>query len=174
MRKLLIWCAPVLMIAQAAIASVKTDYDHSVHFSQYHTYQWKLMEAPGQGVVNNSITVDRIKNAIAQQLTRKGIEETNRNPDVYLIYHLNASNRVEFFPGYYGWGWRRGWWGPGYAEHFAAGTLTIDMVDAHTNRLVWRAYCGDTAPNVIDFQSEKNIHKMVSAAFKQYPPKPPA
>lgn len=172
MRKLLICCAPALILAQAALAAVKTDYDHAVRFAQYHTFQWKLMPPPSQGVVNNSITMDRVKNAIAQQIAQKGLEETSQNPDVYLVYHLNASNRIEYFPAYYGW--RRGWWGPGYAERFAAGSLTIDIVDAHTNRLVWRAYCGDTASNVIDVQSEKNINKMVGSAFKRYPPKPAA
>jgi hypothetical protein len=171
MKKILIWSAPVLMLAQAAMAAVKTDYDHGAQFSQYHTFQWKALPAPSDGVVDNSITVERVKHSIDQQVARKGLEETNKNPDVYLVYHFNASNAIQYMP-YYGWGGRRGWWGPGgYAERFAAGSLTIDMVDARTNRLVWRAYCGDTASNVVDVQSEKNIDKMVSKAFKQFPPK---
>ena len=46
MKKILIWSAPVLMLAQAAMASVKTDYDHGAQFSQYHTFQWKALPAP--------------------------------------------------------------------------------------------------------------------------------
>jgi hypothetical protein len=171
MKRILIWSAPVLMLAQAAVAGVKTDYDHGAQFAQYHTFQWMAMPAPANGVVDNAITVDRVKRSIGQQLTKKGLEETNNNPDVYLVYHFNASNRIEYMP-YYGWGGRRGWWGPGgYAERFAAGSLTIDIVDARTNRLVWRAYCGDRASNVIDVQNEKNVNKMVGKAFSQYPPK---
>ena len=46
--------------------------------------------------------------------------------------------------------WTGGWWDPTYNDWWARtyneGTLIIDLVDAHTKRLVWRAYA----------QAEKN------------------
>jgi Domain of unknown function (DUF4136) len=53
---------------------------------------------------------------------------------------------------------------------YVEGTIIIDVVDAKTNRLVWRAISTKTGSNLVDVQKEKKIDKMVSDAFKHFPP----
>jgi hypothetical protein len=124
-------------------------------------------------MANNSLVDKRIREAVDQQLIKRGMREQTQNPDVYLTYHIAARNRkdVSYFPNY-GWGWRRwGWWGDDvFVNRYLAGSLVLDMVDSHTNQLVWRAYGVDTGANLADIQSEKNIAKMVTGAFKHFPP----
>jgi len=58
-------------------------------------------------------------------------------------------------------------WGPNVAvTPYVEGTIIIDMVDAKTNRLVWRAITTKTGSCLIDVQKEKKVEKIVSDAFK--------
>jgi len=53
---------------------------------------------------------------------------------------------------------------------YVEGTIIIDVVDAKMNRLVWRAISTKTGSNLVDVQKEKKIDKVVSDAFKHFPP----
>lgn len=53
---------------------------------------------------------------------------------------------------------------------YVEGTIIIDMVDAKTNHLVWRAITTKTGSSLIDVQKEKKVDKIVSDAFKHFPP----
>ena len=67
----------------------------------------------------------RVQNAVDEQLTKKGMREDERNPDVYVVANLGAKNMadVEYMPEFGGWRhWR--WMGPSvfvnrYVEHTA-------------------------------------------------------
>lgn len=175
MKRVLALSAAVLLLAPIALlAAVKTDWDHSVNFERYRTFAWKASPpSPSNGMINNSLVDKRIREAVDQQLMMKGMREQTQNPDVYLTYHIAARNRkdIEYFPSF-GWGWRPwGWWGGDvFTNRYLVGSVVIDMIDAHTHQLVWRAYGMDTGSNLADIQSEKNVAKMVAGAFKHFPP----
>jgi Domain of unknown function (DUF4136) len=64
-----------------------------------------------------------------------------------------------------------GGWGPSVTvTPYVEVTIVLDMVDANTDRLVWRAISTKTGSNLIDVQKEKKVDKMVSDAFKHFPP----
>ena len=161
-----------LTLTAGAFASTKTDYDHSVNFEKYQTFAWKNYVKPGTGIVNNSIVASRLENAVNAQLLKKGMREDDRNPDVYIVAHLGAKNvsDLEYMPAY---GWRHWrWMGPDvFVNRYVEGITVIDVVDARTNQLVWRAIETDTGSNVLDVQSEKKVDKMAADAFKHFPPR---
>ena len=161
-----------LSLTAGAFASTKTDYDHSVNLEKYQTFAWKTYGTLGNGIVNNSIVASRIQNAVDEQLMKKGMREDDRNPDVNIVAHLGAKNvsDIEYMPAY---GWRhRGWMGPDVlVNRYVKGTTVIDIVDAKTNRLVWRAIATDTGSNVLAVQSAKKVDKMAADAFKHFPPR---
>jgi uncharacterized protein DUF4136 len=162
----------LLMLPAGAFATAKTDYDHSIKFEKYQTYAWKTHARPGNGIVNNSIVATRLENAVNEQLMKKGMREDDRNPDVYIVAHLGARNvsDIQYMPAY---GWRHwGWTGSDVlVNRYVKGTTVIDIVDARTNRLIWRAIETDTGSNVLDVQSAKKVDKMAADAFKHFPPK---
>jgi hypothetical protein len=166
-------CAFLTLTIGAFAASAKTDYDHSVNFERYRTFAWKNYGMPANGIVNNSIVASRIQNAVDEQLTKKGLREDDRNPDVYVVAHVGAKNMadLEYMPAVGGWRhWR--WMGPDmFVNHYVQGTTIIDIVDAKTNELVWRAIATDTGANVLDVESSKKIDKIAADAFKHFPPK---
>src|SRR5262245_60340984 len=77
-----------LTLTAGAFASTKTDYDHSVNFERYQTFAWKNDRIAANGLANNSIVASRIRNAVDEQLRKKGMREDGRHPDVYVVAHV--------------------------------------------------------------------------------------
>jgi len=159
------------LLASAALAGVRTDYDHSARFSQYHTFAWKASGARPNQWVDNSLMQGRVQDAVNRQLFRKGMREDNKTPDVYMSYRFNARD-MRYVPGWRGGGWGRwGWYGrDAYLDRYTEGRLMINMVDAKTNRMVWQAYCTNTGNDPLDVRSAKKVEKLVADAFKHFPP----
>jgi hypothetical protein len=76
--------------------------------------------------------------------------------DVVLSFSVELEERYDIrfydygFPSYWGpwggnwlWGWGRGY-GDLWAYPYLESTLIVDIVDAETNRLVWRGFNKDT------------------------------
>jgi hypothetical protein len=161
----------LLLLASAAFAGVKTDYDHLARFSQYQTFAWKAA-GHRRPLGNNSLLRSRIENAVDQQLVRKGMHESASNPDVYLSYRFRTQDIA--YPAW-GHGWRHWGWGGTTIfrtpeDVYSQGVLRIEMADAKTGQLIWTAYCTDTGSNLLDVQSAKKIDKLVAGAFKHFPP----
>ena len=129
-----------------------------VNFNNYKTFGW----VNDNGVktedrADNDIVDNNIKNAISKQLENNGWTETNHNPDVELDYNVMVEKKVSQvsepvynypYSHYYynGWRHRRGYiYYPydlvGYHTYnvpFKQGTLTVNMLDAKTNKLIWQ------------------------------------
>jgi hypothetical protein len=165
----LVIAASVLGSVPAWAIDVKTDYDHYANFEHYQTFSWKSPgSTSGRGSFDNSLLDDRLRRAIGAQLIAKHMQESDRTPDVYIVYHAAAQERNEWVGSPYGWHRR---FGPGgWVSRYLQGNFVIDMVDAKTNRLIWHAIASDTGSNSIDLESEKNIAKIAEKAFKHYPP----
>jgi hypothetical protein len=105
---------------------------------------------------NNDIVRDRVKNAIAQTLSSKGITQVSdpAAADFLVDYHFavenhNATVQTVYPGGYPGlvcgpYGCYQGWgWGPsavGYERiRFRAGTIVFDFLQKSTKHLVYRA-----------------------------------
>src|SRR5271170_8203571 len=69
--------------------NVRTDYDHSANFTQYHTYSW------GQVQTSDPFYVDRIKQAVDQQLQAKGWQLVPSGGSVTILATDNAHNQQE-------------------------------------------------------------------------------
>jgi hypothetical protein len=160
-----------VLFASVAAASVKTDYDRAVNFERYRTFGWKAPAMQSSGVINNSLVATRIENAVDRDLMSKGLQEVNANPDLYVTFHIGAKSQkdLQYFPA---WGRGRfGWYGGDViANRYIKESVVVDLVDAHTNQLIWRAFMTDTGSHLTDVQKDKTISKMVDSAFKHFPP----
>src|SRR5262249_23542201 len=109
-----------------------------------------------------------------EQLASKGMTPaTNGNPDLYVVTHVGAKNMedIDYLPSAGGWRhWR--WMGPDFVvSRYVEGTIITDLVEAKTNRLVWRSITTENGENLVDVQSEKKVDKMIADSFKHFPPK---
>src|SRR6267142_771271 len=128
-----------------------------VDFNNYKTFGWTNSNGVTKsGRVNNDIVDNNIKNSITTRLESKGWQETEQQPDVLLDYNVTTHKGVRQetdpvysypYSGYFYGPWRHRmgyYYNPaffgGYTTYnvpFKEGTLTVNMVDAKTNKLLW-------------------------------------
>jgi Domain of unknown function (DUF4136) len=171
----------IALAAGCATVAVANDYDRTTDFSRYHTFSF----AGGRVILNglsddgNTLVKDRVRTAIIGALQAKGLVESATTSDLVVGYLAGARTRTEIegMPPYapeVGPYWYGGWWGPGYAEWwtrtYEEGTLVIDLVDAKTHHLVWRAYARTEVGSPV---SEQKVRDAVEKSFRAYPPPRP-
>ena len=157
-----------LLIATDAFAQkVITDYDRSVKFSQYLTYDWLESKNPAPGFGDK-----RIKQAIDTQLQAKGLRKAGGvKPDLYVVYNLGLQEKSTV-QGYDALGqpylWNGGW--VGKQDVTTEGTLVVDIVDAGKRELVWRSTATDTISEQPD-ENQKTLKRAAEKMFSKFPPK---
>ena len=162
----ILWSAVAL--ATAALAQhVAVDYDRSVNFKQIKTYSWAKLHTA------DTITDNRVKEAIDQELAAKGWSQLSSGGDVALVVVEQTSVREQYESLYNGFGGRR--WGGGMVDEtttvddYEVGTLIVSMFDRNSKQLIWRG----TASGDVSDNSQKKIKglvKVVQKMFKNFPP----
>ncbi len=172
MKRMLAIGVFILAVGAVVFADTKTDYDRSADFAKFQTYDFKAPRA-GNGIVANSLVLSRIQAAVREQLGTKGLRQDTAKPDLFVVAHVAAKEvrDVDYLPPLGGWrNW--GWMGPDViVNEYVKGTIILDLVDSKSNQLVWRGVTTDTASDLLDVQSAKNVEKMIKDSLKDYPPK---
>jgi hypothetical protein len=143
--------------AAPAFAGAHSDFTKSYPLQTLKTFQFKEQHRISRDpLANNSIWANDVRNEIRGNLERRGLAEVtdSRAPDFYVAYYVGLKERYDLNSVPYGLpvfhrGLRTGWWGwpRGYdvwAVPYTESTLIVDLIDAHTNQLVWRGYDSDT------------------------------
>lgn len=170
MKKILLGLALALGGGLSACTSaVNVEQRADVNFAKYRTFDFANTEVKTSGdqnpLLNSPIAQDRIKQAIASELAKRGLREVEANPDIIVTTHTFVERaertvydtypganyaypyavgyRGRFLPINYGY-----WYTPSYysqprTEQYREGTLIIDFIDARTNNLVWRGSMAD-------------------------------
>lgn len=171
--------------ASAFADNVRTDYDHSANFSQYHTYSW------GNVQTSDPFYVSRIKQGVDKQLAAKGWQLVPSGGSATILATDNVHNQQEIQTIYNGWGggwgggwgwggwrWGGGWWGgPGLGGDATTttssqpvGNLVVDIFDATSKNLLWRGLAtGDLSTNAN--RNTKSLDSDITKMFKDFPPK---
>ena len=162
--------AVVFFSIPALAQKVETDYDHSVNFSQYHTYSWGHVHS------TDPLFEQRIRDAVDHDLQAKGWQVVPVGGDVTLTAVAIKKNQAEYTTFYdgLGGGWRWHGWGGGMAtttvEKVPVGTLVVDIYDTSTKHLVWRGLAHDQLSNKPD-KDTKKLEKAVDKLFDKFPPR---
>jgi hypothetical protein len=147
----------LLMSGTALAQKVTVDYDRDADFAKYKTYAFgKGTPAP------ETLTDQRIREAIATQLAAKGLTKVESNADLFVVYHSAVNKQTQLdTTSLGGWGWGPGWrrWG-GFGGGDAitqvvqipVGTLIVDIGDMAQKRYIWRG----TATKTLSSNPEKN------------------
>lgn len=171
MKRIFTLSIAVFALAAAVQAqSVKIDFDPSADFAGVRSYSFQSgKKIGGSALLDNTLIDSRIRQAVERELGARNVRETRDNPDVLVAYHVGRKDRVDVDAFSYGIGprWRAGWTDV-MVTNYTEGTLILDIIDAQTNELIWRAYCTGavTSPE----QAGKKIDKAAKKAFKKYPP----
>lgn len=163
-----------LLAACGPTLNVKTDYDQLANFNQFRTYRLEQGQLVGERLSGNTLVKDRIDGALRAQLRGEGLAPTARDPDLVVRYSAGARTVQELYssgwPAFPYYGYEYGVFGPAdaYVAEVPEGMLVIDLVDAHTEKLVWRAYVRAEGEG---FTRPEFIQKAVARAFEKYPPR---
>jgi len=162
-----IWIFVLATLTTVAFAAqVSSDYDHSVNFGGYKTYSWTKVEAA------NSIWNARVKEAVNKELAAKGLTEVPSGGDVSLAAVETTRTEQQLNTYYNGFGGRRfGGFGDATTtvNKYRVGTLVVDMFDAGSKNLIWRASASDTLSGNPE-KNTKNLDKGVQKMFSHFPP----
>jgi hypothetical protein len=162
-------------VAGCATLTVGSHIDRTVNFGEYITYDWGPPDNLPVGdprLDNNPFFDERVRAAVEQELATKGFEKaTSAAPDVRLHYHASVSQDIDIR------GLNREY---GYCEDadcgpyvYEAGTLLVDLVDARTNKLLWRGWAEGSMDGAIDDQKwmEERIDQAVKRILERLPRK---
>jgi hypothetical protein len=177
---------PLLLAATSFAQKVVIEYDHDVDFTAYRTYDWKdhpfLTNHPESKQF--TVGIDLVRSNVNDILMGRGYQPVDVNPQFDITEFITTRMGQEthtvpaagVYPNAYTWPgswytWSSAWfpsWDT-YVRDYVEGILLLDIVDANTKRLVWRAACKDK----IDDMSErhKNIENAIKKALKSFPPK---
>jgi hypothetical protein len=117
---------------------VKTHYDRTANFAQYKTYSW------GQVKTTDPLDVARIKSAVNAALAAKGWTRVESGGDVWIVA-IEGRWRSRGF----------GAFGP-TTDTYEDRTLTVDLFDTKTKKLLWRGSSTDRLSN----RSDKDIKNL--------------
>ena len=171
------------MTACTSTTDIRSDYDHSVDFSQYKTYGYY---SP-MGIENpnySSLLGQMFRDAIDAQMLQRGYVKSS-NPDLL----FNVSARLEdktkvttmsdpmMHGGYYGYrgGMYDPWGGYGYGtsthvSQYTEGTINVDMVDPKLKRMLWEGVAiGRVNEKEKNDELRQDIMTGIAEMFAGYP-----
>jgi hypothetical protein len=160
-----------LACAGILLATVRTDYSHSVDFVQYKTYSWIKVS------VEDPLWEDRITTAVDAQFAAKGWTKVPEGGDAGVAAYGSTKTQKTLETWYtgFGGGWRWRGFGDGLAtttvENTPVGTLMVDIFDSSTHKLIWRGVASDTLSGKPE-KDEKKMDKALAEMFKNFPPPP--
>ena len=168
--------AALLALALTAVGCASLTIDSYVErgfeLQRYRTFNWSLADAITTGdprLDNNRFFDEHVRMQVERQLASRGLEKTTTEPDVLVHYHASVAQKIDTrnLDAEYE-----------YCDEadckpyvYDAGTLFIDLVDARTNRLVWRGWAAGSIEGMIDDQEwlEKRIDETVARILNRLP-----
>lgn len=172
----------LLLAACSSGPKIKADYDPSVDFSQYRTFNFFNplgIENPNY----SSLIGQMFRESITRQMEQRGYTLSD-DPDLLMNVSAILEDKTKvttyndpMYGGYYGY--RRGfydpWYGYGYGtqthvSQYTEGTVNIDMVDAEAKRMVWE---GIAVGRVDEERSNAEVRQAIESGvremFESYP-----
>jgi hypothetical protein len=161
-------CSPTLRITN--------DYDRTANFTSYHSFSVYSFKTSGSV---SQLNADRIVNAIIADLTAKGFKYVESKGDLTInaITILKDKQSVSTATNYYGYG---GLYRPyGYygslgnnivtTYSYKDGSLTIEMVDSKTTKMVWQGI-GNKEIDRVSKDPDTAIKAAVTKILATFPP----
>jgi hypothetical protein len=177
------WLAVLLLLLLAGCATgpaVRTDIDPQADFGRYRTwafYEPIAMEANGY----TSFTTQRIRDAVRTQMDARGYVYDPATPDLKVNFQGIVEDRTDVytvprtdFAWYYSYRARSYvavpvWYDEAQVRNYRQGTLTIDLVDARANRMVWTGSAIGRVTRKTPQERAVEIDGAVAAIFARYP-----
>lgn len=154
-----------------AATNVSSYFASQADVTRYHTYGWAAADRFETGdprLDNNAFFQERVRAAVERELAGRGFEKVTAGPAALTVYyHLNIKQQVNANQA----DEKYGYCNECTPYVYDAGTLVIDLVDARTEKLVWRGWAEGSVEGAIDSQQlmEQQIDRAVTRIFTKLP-----
>lgn len=177
--------AAILFAGCAGNAHIEKD--KNADFSKYRTYAW-VDKTEAEGVKKNrrnDLTETNVRNAVNEELQKKGWQLSRSKPDVLINYELMVEkNQVQQKDPVYSQSYTRSYFNrytgrvhtfyypsqfmgyDSYTTTVKEGTVTITMIDSKTDKTVWQGWTTSEV-NGRDITS-REIDRNVKTIFKKF------
>ena len=165
---------PALTLPGCATMNTNSHLERGVDFAQYRTYAFAPADTFSTGdprLDNSPFFRDTLEEAVEKQLGTKRFEKsTLPTPDLLIHYHASITQRFEVETVDRNRGNCSDNCEPSVGA-YDEGTLVLDMVDARTNKVVWRGSARGVVNGLIDNQNlmEQKIDEAVLRMLEQLP-----
>ncbi|MDO5506551.1 MAG: DUF4136 domain-containing protein [Pseudoxanthomonas suwonensis] len=171
----------VLLLAACATGpQVRTDVDPQANFGQYRTWSWYEPIAMEESGYSNWIS-ERIKMNIQREMEARGYRYSAESPDLRVNFQGYMQERSQVYTQprqdvrfYYDYRFRRYvavpvWYDEARVSRYTEGTLSVDLVDARRNHMVWT---GDAIGRVVSRDAQQRaaeVDASIAAIFSRFP-----
>ncbi|WP_116367068.1 DUF4136 domain-containing protein [Parahaliea mediterranea] len=190
LRRSLAATALLTLAACASQPSYDIDHSDSFDFSSLHSYRWYDDAHPSREADYRQYNSSdhRVRTYVDRELHGKGFRESNAaQADFWVNYHISKQDqmRIDSFSGYpqgvhggvgvgtYGAGVSIGYSSGPNVKHYQEGTVVLDIIDSHSQKIVWRGIAEGRLKNALD-QKDKNriAAEVAKELLSQFPPAP--
>ncbi len=154
---------------------VHTEKAPNADMGQYHTFAWSppAQQEQSRDFSSRSDTIldQKVRNAVDQDLSKKGYVQDPAQADVHVAYSLRTRDRLQVEPSSYG-----PYGGPilsgngvGYDYTYLQkeGSLVLDFIDPKTGKLLWR---GIAITDIKDTGvTQKEVQHFVDKIMEKFP-----
>jgi len=170
----------LLLAACATGPRIRTDFDPEADFSRYRSYaffQPLAMEESGY----TSYMTERIKAGVRREMEARGYVFDEQSPDLRVNFQGIVQEKTDVysvprtdFQYFYSYRARRYygvpvWYDQTQVSQYREGTLTIDLVDAARNRLVWTASAIGRVTQKTPQERAAQVDRALASVFMQFP-----
>ena len=161
--------------AACAPMTVSSHVERGLDLTSYRTFTWGPADALPTGdprLDQNPFFKDHFEGAVEKQLAARGIELKTTNPDLLIHYHASITHRIEANRTDSEYGYCANGNCDTRVTDFEAGTLILDIVDARTNRLIWRGWAQRALGDMLENQDHmaERIDQAVSRMLARFRP----
>lgn len=170
LKPILAAIATLLTVGCGYSIKTATDYDRTVHFSDYHTFFMLKGNSSGNPLLDQRVTAD-----VEAALNSKGWAGVPQGQGrAAVVVHAATKTRHSYQTFYDGWGgWRWRWGGLGSSttlvQDYKIGTVVVDIFDAQTKQAIWRGSATDALSDNQKDNSEAT-EAAVTKMFNDFPP----
>ena len=159
-----------------ATMSVSSHVEPGLDLAQYTTFDWGPADALPTGdprLDQDPAFNDWVQGAVERGLALKGLTlaASGTEPDLRIHYHANITQRVDVRTVDQDFGFCSGEGCQPEIMVYEAGTLVVDIIDAHTNLVIWRGWAQESIEDELDDpdQMEATIEEAVTRMLARFP-----
>lgn len=165
---------PIVCLILSGCQTTRTtyDYDRDFDFSRLQHYQWL---ATPKDFPASEIVIQRIQKAVDGQMEIKGFSKTSGSPDFFVSMQAfrdivrQGYTRGTSYRDYRGY--NRAYEKRYDVYEYEEGTLTVTVINAAGNNLVWEGSAtGTIEPHLSVERKEKRTQELVARLLADFPP----